>query len=320
MKKRLTILGAIIIVAALVGTVWFREATSPVNPQSTESRIFAVKPGESIRTVASRLKQEGFIRDPLAFFIMVKRRGVEKEIQAGDFRLRPSMSAQEIINELQHGIIDVWITTLEGWRNEEIALKLAQELSVPEQEFLKHAEVGYMFPDTYLFPREASASAVTRIMRNNFDKKVDQSIQNQIVSQGITFREGIILASIVEREGRTDEDRPVIAGILLKRLKEDWALNADATLQYALGYQADDKKWWKKALASEDKKIDSPYNSYTTTGLPPTPISNPGLSAITSVANPTETDYWFYLHDPDGGVHYATTLEEHNQNIDNYLR
>jgi UPF0755 protein len=129
----------------------------------------------------------------------------------------------------------------------------------------------------------------------------------------------MVLASIVEREGRTDEDRPVIAGILLKRLNSDWPLQADATLQYALGYQAFEKSWWKKALTVEDKKIRSPYNTYLNAGLPPAPISNPGLSSIRAVVYPTVSPYWYYLHDPQGRVHYATTLEEHEQNIASYL-
>lgn len=130
----------------------------------------------------------------------------------------------------------------------------------------------------------------------------------------------IILASIVEREGRSAEDRPIIAGILLKRLKADWPLQTDATLQYALGYQAREKSWWKKSLTLEDKNVRSAYNTYLNPGLPPGPISNPGIESIKAVIYPKESEYWYYLHDPAGSVHYATTIEEHNANVAQYLR
>ncbi len=323
LKKYSLRLGVILLLFLLFGSLlglWWWEATAAVNPEDNQPKIFVISPGESIRSIANRLDHEKLIKDQVAFFVLVKLSKMENKIQAGDFRLRPNMSAREIMEELTHGTLDVWVTLLEGWRIEEIALKLAQELSIPEQEFLKYAKEGYMFPDTYLIPKDASASAVAQILENTFNEKVDAEIRAGIVNQGLTFEEGIILASIVEREGRTDTDRPMIAGILINRLKDGWPLQADATLQYALGYQADEKTWWKKKLSDEDKKIKSPYNTYLNPGLPPTPISNPGLSAIQAVANPILTDYRYYLHDPSGQVHYAVSLKEHQQNIDQFLQ
>lgn len=282
--------------------------------------MFIVEKGESIRTISSRLKNEGLIREPLAFFLVVKKENAEKKIQAGDFRLKPSMDVYQILNELQHGSVDVWVTTLEGWRVEEVALKLAQELSIPEQEFLKVAEEGYMFPDTYLFPHEATASTAATIMRTNFDEKVTEQIRNGIGAQGLTLAQGITLASIVEREGKTAEDRPVIAGILLNRLKDGQALETDATIQYVLGYQPEQKTWWKKSIYNTDKEIDSLYNTYKYPGLPPGPISSPGIQSIQAVANPTPSNYLYYIHAPDGSVHYAETFEQHLQNVATYLR
>ena len=136
----------------------------------------------------------------------------------------------------------------------------------------------------------------------------------------MTLDEVIILASIVEREGKTGIDRPVIAGVLLNRMENGWPLETDATLQYSLGYQSKEKTWWKKELTDEDKQVDSPYNTYKNIGLPPGPIANPGVQAITAVIYPKKTDYMFYLHDTKGNVHYARTLEEHEKNIEMYLR
>ncbi|MBI4136478.1 endolytic transglycosylase MltG [Candidatus Roizmanbacteria bacterium] len=320
MKKRVLVF-LIILVVLIGGTVlWFREATLPVNTVDPVSDIFVIQPGEGVRTIANNLENEGFIRDSLAFFILVKQQGIERNIQAGDFRLSTAMSAQEIIEELQHGTIDVWVTIPEGWRNEEIALKLTQELAIPEQEFLLHAEEGYMFPDTYLFPKLASGSAVAAKMRNTFTQKVAEDHASEIAASEFTLAEIVTLASLVERESRFDEERPIVASVLINRIHEGMSLNIDATLQYALGYQSDEKDWWKQTLTIDDKEIESPYNTYKYAGLPPGPIANPGLSSILAVLNPSETNYFYYLHDADGQIHLAETYEEHQQNIERYLR
>ena len=302
------------------GWLWWTDATSAVNSTNTASKIFVIETGENVRSIAIRLKNEGLIKDPIGFFVQVKLLKFDDKLQAGDFRLSPSMNTATIIEELTHGTLDVWLTTLEGWRVEEIALKLTQELSIPESEFLKYAREGYMFPDTYLLPKDASAAAVARIFEDNFNQKMTVDLKNGIKDQGLTFDEGVTLASIVEREGKSSQDRPVIAGILLNRLRDDHPLQVDATLQYVFGYQPEVKTWWKKDLTDQDKTVKSPYNTYANSGLPPNPIANPGLAALSAVAHPTKTLYWYYLHDKEGKAHYAETLEQHNANIEAYLR
>lgn len=320
MKQRLAVLLILFFLFLAGALLWFKEGVRPVNPQDKASQIFVIKKGERIREVAVRLKEEGLIRSPLAFFVLVRFSDLSQDVQAGDFRLSPSMDGKTIAQSLTHGTLDVWVTALEGWRVEEIALKLAQELAIPEQEFLKAAKEGYMFPDTYLIPRDASAAAVAQIFYRNFQQKFDESLQNEARRKDLDEKEILILASIVEREAKFEEDRPVVAGIVLKRYQQDWPLQADATIQYALGYQPNQKSWWKKALTKEDLKIDSTYNTYEDTGLPPAPICNPGLASIKAVVYPQETDYWYYLSDSQGQMHYAQTLEGHNQNIEDYLR
>ncbi len=321
-KTTTTRVGILLVVCAVLagfGGIWWMDGTAPVDASDTEPVIFVVSRGEGVKNIASRLAQNNLIRSPTGFYVMVKLLGIERSLQAGDFRLNRAMDAKAVALELTRGILDVWVTTLEGWRIEEVAAKVAKELNIPEGEFLKYAREGYMFPDTYLIPKEASPAAVADMMRENFDRRVSD-IRDGIARSGLTFDEVVVLASIVEREGRTDDDRPVIAGILLKRLLAGWPLQTDATIQYALGYQPMEKTWWKTALYEEDKKITSPYNTYRTTGLPPAPISNPGLSSIRAVLLPTDSSYWYYLHDPQGGVHYAETIAEHNANIESYLR
>ncbi len=315
--------GVLLIVFLLLGGIgffWWNDATSSLDPKDTKPVTFKVQTGEGVKSIVARLTSDRLIRSSTGFYILIKYLGIDKKIQAGDYRLNRAMNAEAIARELTHGILDVWVTTLEGWRVEEIATKLAKELDIPEREFLKYADEGYMFPDTYLIQRDASASSVADVFKKTFDQKITSNMRSDAIKTGLSFSEVFTLASIVEREGRTDSDRPVIAGILLKRLKNDWPLQADATLQYALGYQSTDKTWWKKELSEEDKKIQSPYNTYLHTGLPPAPIANPGLSSIQAVIYSKESDYWYYIHDTKGTAHYGKTIEEHNENVRTYLQ
>ncbi len=317
---RFIVLFFVLVVGAWIGWLWWNDSVSAVNSNDTIPILFVVNRGDGVKTIAANLAQQNLIRSPIGFYLLIKLLGIERDLQAGDFRLTRAMDARTIAMELTHGMVDIWVTTLEGWRSEEVANKLAKELDVPEQEFLKYVREGYMFPDTYLIPRDATPAAIAAIFTDNFDKKITDQMRANVKKTGLTLEQAIIMASIVEREGKTDEDRPVIAGILIKRLKNDWPLQADATIQYALGYQAGEKTWWKKNLTSADKGVRSPYNTYLYPGLPPAPIGNPGLAAINAVIYPKETNYWYYLHDPSGGVHYAETIDGHNANIAKYLQ
>lgn len=213
------------------------------------------------------------------------------------------------------------ITLVEGQRIEEMAEKLDKELGLGQgSEFLKIAKEGYMFPDTYFVDKDASASAVVAKMKNNFENKYDVDLQAKIKKLGLTPDEGVILASIVEREARSSEARKMVASILLKRLNIEMGLYVDAGIQYALGYQPSEKSWWKRHLTKADLQINSSFNTRIHKGLPPTPICNPSLSSLEAVADADpKTPYLYYYHDSEGVPHYARTLEEHNQNIANYL-
>lgn len=174
---------------------------------------------------------------------------------------------------------------------------------------------GYLFPDTYFVSQETTAEELVKMMRENFEKKVGQPNLS-----GITFAQVVNIASIVEREALLVEDKPIVAGILIKRFLNGWPLQADATVQYALGYQSDEGSWWKKHLTEEDLEIDSPYNTYKNPGLPPAPVCNPGLDSLEAAINPTETDYWYYVSDSEGRMRFARTNEEHNENTLKYVR
>lgn len=312
-RKRLVFLVLVIFVFWGVKFYW-ESLLSPLNPQG-EVKLFIIRRGEGVSSIADRLEQEGLVRSSLAFKLFYKFFSGIK-IESGDFKLSPGMSTQQVLEILSKGSLDKWVTLLEGWRVEEMASQLNKELGIKNDEFLKVAKEGYMFPDTYLFNREATAATVVSIMRANFDKKYSKELQDKIKAQGLTAEEGVILASIVEREARSDEVRRMVASILLKRLKIGMGLQADATVQYIVGFQGGEKSWWKRHLTRDDLKRESRYNTYLHAGLPPAPISNPSLSSLKAVAQADSTvPYLYYYHDSKGNSYYAKTLEEHNDNV-----
>lgn len=324
MKKRslfrrwIILLGVILLVAITLKS--YRDyLLSPLDHINKTSKTFTISQGEGTREIAERLQKERIIRSAAAFTLLVQSTGNVGKIQAGNFQLSPSMSASRILGELQTGTIDKAVTLLEGWRKEEMGEKLEAELGVKSAEFIKLSKEGYMFPDTYMFSPRTDVSQIVQRMEDNFSRKYDDALQNKIKTQGLTPEQGVILASIVEREGRSPEVKRMIASILLKRLKIGMGINADATVQYALGYQRSEDGWWKRYLTKNDLQIESAYNTYRHVGLPPAPIASPGLSSLQAVAEAdSSTPYLYYYHDSKGRSHYGKTLEEHNRNVASY--
>ena len=315
--KRLIIL-LIVVVLFLGGTIlWWKNGSGAQNPKNQTSQIFVVTKGEGVREIANSLKTKKLIKDPIVFFLQTKRLGLDKEIEAGDFRLSPSMDLNTIIQNLTHGTLDIWVTIPEGLRAEEIAEIFKKNIPSYKPgwtEALASRE-GYLFPDTYLIPKDADINLVMSILNNNFGKKYNNI---DLGKSGLTQQEIVTVASLVEREAKFAQDRPLVSSVILNRLEIGMKLDIDATVQYALGYQEDKKTWWKKNLTNDDLKISSPYNTYRNASLPPTPISNPGLSSLLSVTNPSKTNYLYYISDKSGHLHFAKTIEEHNANIQKY--
>jgi UPF0755 protein len=319
--KKIIVLIAIIVVTFIASYLIYREGTLPVNKDDKTNKIFVISKGESISTIAQHLANEGLIRNRVIFYAVVKQKGYDKKIQAGDFRLSPSMNLYQLSETLTHGTLDKWVTVIEGLRKEEIAQIVAKEFDIPESEFIKDAPEGYLFPDTYLIPRDASVSSIVQIMTNNFSKKLTPDLIEKGRKLNLTKEQMITLASIVEREAQTPEDKQKVASVLLKRIRSDWPLQSDITIQYILGYQPKEKTWWKKDIYYQDLEIESPYNTYKNKGLPPAPVCNPGLTSIEGVANAdSSTPYYFYIADKQGVMHYARTKEEHDKNVEKYLK
>lgn len=317
--KKLKILLLLFILISVFFYLFYREGSLPINKTNTATKTFVIKNGEPLDTIVNNLESEGFIRNKIIFYLIVKRLGIERKIQAGEFQLAMNMDANEIANNLTHGTSDSSITLIEGMRKEEMAEIISKTLNIPSIEIEEKTNEGYIFPDTYMVPKNATFDTVYSIIKNN--GKFVEALQNIKKRSKLTEKEVLILASLVEREARQPATREKIAGIILKRYLADWPLQIDATVQYILGYQPNEKSWWKKYLTEEDLKIDSPYNTYKNKGLPPEPICSPSLSSIEAVINAnSSTPYWYYITDNNGVMHYSVTLEEHEANTQKYLR
>lgn len=319
--KRIIWLIAILLILFFMGRWWWNGQFSAVSSDKTE-KVFVVSKGESFNQVADKLKAENLIKSAWAFKLQAKDPKYANKLEPGTFKLSESLSVDQILKVLTSSPLDTWVTLLEGWRVEEMAQKLNSELGIENSEFLKSAEEGYMFPDTYLFPKGYSGAQIAKRLKDTFEERYTPELKAKIKAQGLTEKQGVILASIVEREARSYEVRKMVASILLKRFKIGMGLNVDASIQYALVPKGSENPpaggWWKKQITYEDLKIDSPYNTYIHSGLPPTPICNPSLSSLKAVAEATSTPYVYYFHDTEGNSYYAKTLEEHNINVENH--
>jgi len=290
-----------------------------------EEQVFVVNRGESVRSISQRLEQVGLIRNQWVFLAYLYFKNQLSQIQAGSFRLSPQNSVAEIVTQLRQGRLDQWLTVLEGWRREEIAREISKNFSLEPQAFLRasRGKEGYLFPDSYLIPIETSAEKIVKIMTDNFDKKW-RSLAGQARQRNLTQHQVVVLASLVEREAKLEEDRALVAGILIKRWRAGWPLQVDATVQFVkagrrCNFSEKSCNWWPRVTKADLKTLDSPYNTYLNPGLPPGPICNPSLSALKAVVNYQDSDYWFYLSDAQGKIHFARTLEEHQRNIEKYI-
>lgn len=310
----------IVLLLLIIGgtAAWWINALSPVDISNQTPKIFVVNKGEGIRQIANNLKTQGLIKDPVAFFLLIKQLGLDGKIQAGEFRIAQSMSSNEIIKALQTGTFDLYVTIPEGKRAEEVADILQANLPNYEERWrtLLRFEEGYLFPDTYALSKDATIETIIAAMKTNFEKQY-ASIPNTSHSR-LTKEQIVILASMIEREAKLDEDRPLVASVMLNRLKINMPLQIDATVQYALGYNNQEQTWWKKGITLADLKINSPYNTYENPGLPPRPISNPGFEALKAVLEAPDTDYLYYISDNTGHNHYAKTFAEHAKLIKQY--
>lgn len=273
--------------------------------------------------IVQNLLDKNFIKDKDAFILaFAKKKG---DILPGAYKLTLNMSLSQVVKVLHTKPYMKWIVIPPGLRKEEIAELLVKNLGwskAQKNKWINYTKTKYdyiegvYFPDTYLIPVAETPQNVAKRLVAKFNEKFSSYIV-QFNNINMQWTKGLTLASIIQREASGAEDMPLIAGILLNRLNQSIPLSVDATLQYVRGNKG--KGWWAPITVT-DKKTISPYNTYKNAGLPPHPISNPGLDAIEAVLNPTKTDCLYYLHDKEGITHCAVTYPEHQANILKYLK
>lgn len=305
---------------------------------------FSIAPGETADSIVANLAAAGLLNDTELFGNYVRYHGLDSGLEAGDFLLSPQMTIPELAEALTEGKLrEIDLRLLEGWRMEEMANYLAtvNAAQIDADEFLAIARrqapfdlsgydflaslppeatlEGFLFPDTYRVPPDADAAYLVDKMLQNFGSRVTPAMRQAYGFYGLNLREAVTLASIVEREAVVHEERPLIANVFLNRISQEMKLEADPTVQYALGYDAASGKWWKNPLTLDDLAFDSPYNTYVAPGLPPGPIANPGLASLQAVAEPAQTDYIFFVVDctavTPGSHVFSVTYEEHLANV-----
>ncbi len=311
------------------------DLTQAFDPAGTPQE-FQVAFGEPTVTIIHRLYDDGFISNEDAFRTYLQFRGLDTTIQAGSYMLSPGMSALEIAAQLQDATpTHVEYTILPGWRLEEIASSLPTSgLNIAPENFLRAASApvqgfsftskiplngsieGFFLPGTYEIHRDTNVGQFIRQILTNFEKSITPDLLQGFNRQGMDIYQAVTLASIVEREAVNDEEMPLIASVFHNRLQTGMKLDADPTVQYAVGYNPQQNTWWTSPLSLEDLKTDTPYNTYIYPGLPPGPIANPSLTALRAVAFPAQTPYYYFRAAcGNSGKHiFAETFEEHQAN------
>lgn len=339
----------ILIAIAAIGIFsYYQDINSPVDSNGVE-KLFVIAPGDSVKKISRNLSAEGLIKSAFHFEYYVWQEKKGSLIQAGDYELSGKMTIKEIAAELFSGKAisnEKEITIIPGWTLRDIAKYLTDSGIASSSDFYKlageplkdytkskNAPVdfsadfsvladkpknygleGYLFPDTYRVYNDAAAEDVIKKMLGNLDEKLTPAMRADIKKQGKTIYQIITMASVIEKEVSKKEDMKIVSGIFWNRIKAGMPLQSDATLTYALGEN-------KAAHSLAETKLNLPYNTYYYRGLPPGPISNPSLEAITAAIYPAKTDYNYFLSRPDTGeTIFSKTLDEHNRNKQKYLK
>lgn len=319
MPKKLSQKGLNFKIVIIMGFVVFFLAFSLIPAGRGVTKEIKINKGTSLPLLADTLKREGIIRSRTTFILLALLTGKAGKLQAGWYELSPSFTPLRILNILAEGkSIKVRVTIPEGFTIRDIGRRLEEAGLVNAFEFVSLATnapislraivgapsgnlEGFLFPDTYIFPKGLDKEQLLQAMLENFRRKVlDKVRENGVLS----FYDTLKLASLVEGEAKHDEERNLIAGVLLNRLEKGMKLECDATVQYILPQH-------KEMITYNDLAIDSPYNTYKVKGLPPTPICNPGMASIEAALSPQRTPYLFYVARPDGYHIFSKSYREH---------
>lgn len=304
-------------VVLIVGFFYFFQFRAPRSfPQNA---IVIVSNGKGLTSIADELKAQHIIRSPFWFINFILFLKHERQIVGGEYYFDHPMNIYEVSKRIalgDFGVEQLKTTIPEGSTAFDVSNILTKNYpGFDASKFILNAlpKEGYLFPDTYIFGTNVNPDKVIDVMTSTFTKKINQpDIQSAITDFGKPLSEVLTMASILEGEARQTRTRQIVAGILWRRIKLGIPLQVDAAFRYVNGKTTEN-------LTLDDLKIDSPYNTYIHTGLPPTPISNPGLDSIMAAVTPIQTDYLYFLTDKNGTMHYAKTLDEHAANAQKYL-
>ncbi len=325
LERRHLVIGGIALVLLLAGFLLLHARYfGPVSPLTIPASEFIVEPDAEFDTVARSLKELGYIKSITAFRIAYARKGGIQDIREGGYMLSPSMDAWTVAEQLSRPPYLAWITFPPGWRKEQIAEHLAKKLGWTAEERERFITVatetsleereGVYFGDTYLIPSDQDPAQVAARLRDRF-REVFAPYAAQTVEKNVTWTEALIMASLIEREAAKNDKR-LVSGILWNRINDGMRLQVDASLQYIRGTEGN---WWP-VPRPEDKDLESPFNTYKYSGLPPHPIANPSIESIEAALNPEDTNCIYYLHDLNGQIHCSATYAGHRANVERYLR
>jgi UPF0755 protein len=317
-------------------------ATPAPTPSASPKPVsVSVEQGQGVIEIGDALEDAGVIDSAIQFRVLVAFLGYEKTLQAGDYEFEPDMPALQVVYRMRRGVVSPnFVTVVEGWRLEEVAGALDEKGIISREEFLEAAVAGnfdgfdfldrlgpqtplegYLLPATYFYRRSDTAEDVIQQMLEAMDKGFTPELRGEALDAGLTMHGVLTLASIIEREAKVAEERPIMAQVFLKRLRLGISLEADPTVQYAVAEDPDSVEefgYWKTALTEDDLAVDSLYNTYRYGGLPPGPISAPRTDSILAVIHPSDTNFLFFVARPDGSHAFSETFEEHQQNIEEF--
>ena len=324
-----TLLPAVALLLVIITMAWY---SSALKAKGGEETAVIIQPGAGTAKIADELKRQGLIKSPTAFKLHARFNELGPEFKSGRYVLNANTSTPEIAQSLTKvSTVANRITIKEGLTQAQIAAQLDKQGLFAEDDFanLKATDFkrdflqgapsdapleGFLFPETYELPtNNLNPTVVADIQLDQFALEVTTQLRSNLTQQAGSLYSGVIVASLVEEEVRSDADRRLVAGIIYRRLKEDIRLDIDATVRYTLNKPTE-------ALTREDLDSNDPYNTRKLKGLPPTPISNPSLASLEAAANPEASEFLFYLSANDGKTIFAKDLEEHNANVEEFLR
>ena len=330
-KKNIFIYGLLIFTLLLIMTLYFGYFLISPGSKENKEKIFIAKKGSGLKTIAAELERKGLIKNQSLFILMAILKGECKNIKAGEYSLNLLMSPVKIFNILTSGAIKTYSLTIpEGFTAEQIADTLGKSNLIDEKKFSalvndKELTVsynidgpgleGYLFPDTYIISRNMEARGLIDTMVKHFRRVFKEATESWkfAANQSLSEREIITLASIVEKETASPEERPAIASVFLNRLKRGMRLESDPTVIYGL-------KKFNGNLTKKDLLTPTPYNTYIIYGLPLGPIANPGRESLTAVINPAKTDYLYFVSKNDGTHYFSETFSEHKRAVVKYQK